>query len=1097
MNVSSLSSDKPKFLHYVRDIWQLQAHALSRSLQQDQVALFSLWKHSMQAKIMEIGKKEPQKASLISRTLIFYQNTTREREALRKLGIEVPNILIRRGLPGGMLGGVEGEAAGLIIGMVKGAVQLLVEGNKKEMQKALQNLFVAAQVQLPNGEWVQGYHEGGRILSKPTRSITNYWIKHYHPLACGAGKFISDQVKYEGDFFNNLFHDLTGEARYFIWNDIRYVGCFERGKRSGHGSLEKYSQEERQFYLYYQGTWREDQVETGVFFSPQGEKIAAVSRGVIQHCDSEAILRRASQDKDPASKPPSLTRQHTIFFDSKIPLEEACPFIAKQLSNPHTEFSLEERASFLTTCIQHGKEHAKKIEGMEAIIVIGSSGGGKSTLVNYLAGCTMELKSPGKFGLPGLEEIVVVRPERAGGALDEMMPINYTGALTNLVPQIKTAPDQLTYCDCPGLFGNHREEINIANAFNIRNTITKAKSIKVIIPISYRKLVADREQGIYEILRICSSLFGHMENLDRYHNSLLLGITQLPPGATLKEVKKWLVKDTPPIMHTLSQGLFIFDPLDRPMKGSWDRATCLSQIQALPQIEHPAAICKTVLAENDEKKLFALCEQMGKEFKRALENKQYTIASSILKHLQSLSLAEYTPLERVLDQSLTHMRHHFQHMIDAFRECCNFEHLFSAENLLQELKAALEIFGELLEQVIDLQWLNTYYEETRARYYERKERESFQEDRLKKAQGHIEELSQLLEEQRQNALEHICVQEERFRQMQSAMEERLQDIQSYCLRMEETLMREKKEQLAKKEEELFYLSHSIHQKKRQMDIAEAKQRLEGTYHQKMEQVETERKTLLEEQTAQNEQREKTIIAERVKLQGQLQSIEAGQAQMVSALPPKQLSLFAFDSDEWRKYFGEVREEPPLPQHIEEILNGPCPFWPEKKVKDTHMLVLIPQYINGKPFHLDVLSKLIENPLKGYRTRYDYYDSVVQSKLGGQSLDTHWVLMTRDVIPDSRNRAWEEQKSLVQRYAEQSNAPYELPKTLEAATAILMEHVKTGARLYSNKPRTYTRCQEGVNENRWPTAVGGFSSGGLLIYYDCYDNVDGVACLRRF
>ncbi len=204
----------------------------------------------------------------------------------------------------------------------------------------------------------------------------------------------------------------------------------------------------------------------------------------------------------------------------------------------------------------------------------------------------------------------------------------------------------------------------------------------------------------------------------------------------------------------------------------------------------------------------------------------------------------------------------------------------------------------------------------------------------------------------------------------------------------------------------------------------------------------------------------------------------------SFLLPYRSSLIAFGKEEWAKYFGDIGVEPPLPKNIDQILNSSCTFWPDKKVKDTHLLVLIPNAVNGRPFHLNSLSELIKNPMTGHKTQYRNYDDYVRKELGEKSFPPHWVLMTRDVIPDSRNKAYEDQKTLVQRHTQQSGIPYELPTALEAATAILMEYVKTGNPLYTDdklgKQWTYTRCIEKVNQNQWPAAIGGFASGGLYV-----------------
>src|ERR1700688_617828 len=81
--------------------------------------------------------------------------------------------------------------------------------------------------------------------------------------------------------------------------------------------------------------------------------------------------------------------------------------------------------------------------------------------------------------------------------------------------------------------------------------------------------------------------------------------------------------------------------------------------------------------------------------------------------------------------------------------------------------------------------------------------------------------------------------------------------------------------------------------------------------------------------------------------------------------------FAFGKEKWAKYFGDIGAEPPLPANIEAILKNPCPFFPEKSVAQTHMLVLIPKTINGKPLTLRSLEELVQEPREGYKTGYRY------------------------------------------------------------------------------------------------------------------------------
>jgi len=192
---------------------------------------------------------------------------------------------------------------------------------------------------------------------------------------------------------------------------------------------------------------------------------------------------------------------------------------------------------------------------------------------------------------------------------------------------------------------------------------------------------------------------------------------------------------------------------------------------------------------------------------------------------------------------------------------------------------------------------------------------------------------------------------------------------------------------------------------------------------------------------------------------------------------EELSQIWFGKAKWEKYFGDVGVEPPLPKDIIEVLKSPCPYWIGKRVEETHMLVLIPQTVNGRPLTLNTLQELIQSPQGGGQaTKYQYYYDVAQKELGDQSVPkSYWALITKDVLPNSRNKTYSEQQALIK-------GPYAVPGALEIATGILMHHVQAGERLYSDSPQTYTRCQEKLS-NGYRVVVGSFGSSGLLVYHD--------------
>jgi hypothetical protein len=223
-----------------------------------------------------------------------------------------------------------------------------------------------------------------------------------------------------------------------------------------------------------------------------------------------------------------------------------------------------------------------------------------------------------------------------------------------------------------------------------------------------------------------------------------------------------------------------------------------------------------------------------------------------------------------------------------------------------------------------------------------------------------------------------------------------------------------------------------------------------------------------------------------------------------------LALKTLGEIEWKHYFGEVEPAPDLPTGVNDILDSACPFWPDRKVRDTHLLVLIPATVDEKPFTLNLLRELIQHPKNGgHKTEYEYYDEDTKAQFGNKSPgQSYWLLMTRDVLPESRNKMYAEQKKLVAAHASRTGLPYELPKALEAVTAILTHYVRNGERLYGDSPWTYTRCQELIlyesegdpdESGKYPAVVGGFESSGLDVsYYDYdYDSVGGVAGCQKF
>ncbi|MGA8163836.1 MAG: hypothetical protein WB791_02285 [Waddliaceae bacterium] len=1057
------------------------------------------------------------------------------------------------------------EAGGMIKIRFKGSEQAVSKQMKLSSVEAKQKVVVRGGTLDYMGDY-----RGEMTTLKLKPSLKSFGRTRYCLVANGQGKFTSSELDYEGGFSNNRFHDLEGKATYFFsrWlAPYRYTGGFQEGLRSGHGVLERYYRDFDMFWVQYRGTWKNDQPETGELFSFEGEIIGRFKEGIKQDLESSkgavflssktsntkpsghASLQISNQEEKEAdeepfvkgkSRPSSagvssvvssegsfsgaafdlycpsapplaseflLPRRLSFAFDPNTSPEIACPLITERLSDPQRELSLDESIELLATCVHYGDEHAKKMEGREAIIVIGSGKAGKSTMINYLSGCTMELKSPKEHGIEGVDkDIVVVKLKEDGGSLDVVMPISHTEKSKGFMPQIESVPDHpFTYCNCPDLLDNRGVEINIASAVNVRNAINRANKVKVVILFNYNSLMADREGSLFDMLNICSNLFGRVEHLKHYAPSILLGITQAPLDRELNFFREWISRGSHPIMHTLSERLFLFDPLERPIKGGWSRRECLSHLANLPPIENPSEVFKTVLNNRDEKKLLSISEQIGENIQVSLREKNYSVAASELRRLQHLRVTKHSIIERLLNNNIGRVSRHFQKIIYDFKEHCHFEHFSLAEILLDELTEALKSFEWALKNTGSLEKsLAVYYRESQDRYERHVEKERIMEEELEKAQGKIEELWRFLEELKQNTLEQMRSRKEKYAELCDKMKEQMYTIRSSYEEVEIELRREMDEQL-KKNTEQFGFADRLRLHKAKVEINQERKSLVAEYREKFKELNREKEALLQELEAHREKSDREMAYQEEKFQKKIQVIEAQRIERTQELQFKLLPQTAFGKAAWEKHFGKVGDEPPLPPNILKILKLPCPFWKGKKIEDTHMLTLIPETVDGVPLTLNTLGELIKRPKGGGNvTEYAYYDDQVKEEFGSQKTpSSHWVLMTADIkdFPAWKNLEGIDalQESMIKRYQNQNKTGliYDVgPSLLDAAVSILMHYVKTGERLFRSD--TLAECKEtvdGMMINKIKTAVGHFTWKGFSIVDVMYDFDDGTSRRR--
>lgn len=212
--------------------------------------------------------------------------------------------------------------------------------------------------------------------------------------------------------------------------------------------------------------------------------------------------------------------------------------------------------------------------------------------------------------------------------------------------------------------------------------------------------------------------------------------------------------------------------------------------------------------------------------------------------------------------------------------------------------------------------------------------------------------------------------------------------------------------------------------------------------------------------------------------------------------------------------------PPLPRHIHQILNSPCPKKVCSKMKPDGTFYMIREKCTLMlvPEELETLNKFErvvkiygekqypenENPLQ-----FRFFWNRARQEHGDIPFEpTHWVLHTDDVLETSRDKSYQEQADLVHSLAQETFVDWEVPNLRDTIATTFLKKIATGESVYqegndqNGNIDTFTRVKEATHDRR--LAAGHFAPAGLSVsyYFDGssfdYHHFDvGVAALRRF
>jgi hypothetical protein len=214
------------------------------------------------------------------------------------------------------------------------------------------------------------------------------------------------------------------------------------------------------------------------------------------------------------------------------------------------------------------------------------------------------------------------------------------------------------------------------------------------------------------------------------------------------------------------------------------------------------------------------------------------------------------------------------------------------------------------------------------------------------------------------------------------------------------------------------------------------------------------------------------------------------------LPRELLGKNFLGAEAWKSQGIDVGVEPSLPSTItDELLNSECPLHPGAKIKDTHILVLVPKTVNGEPYTALKLDELCATRKgSGDKLVYDGADWATAWKgrdwASTAQVQSEWVLIPKsdpDPTKVPADKHFRIKTIAAQRKVhEEHYGDYREVKTLELMTAVLLYDLTNKERLVPD----YLRCEE-PNASGGRVCVGNFDALGLEVNDDGDVNGNGV------
>ena len=327
-------------------------------------------------------------------------------------------------------------------------------------------------------------------------------------------------------------------------------------------------------------------------------------------------------------------------------------------SSDTLNLGIEESIDCIRSIIAVGRSRTLQADDKNILMVVGSTGSGKSTTINWLFGCSMFLNEDGG---------IAVRSEKDRGRKDMVTQIGLDSARSQtLVPVTLFLDDQLTICDAPGFMESRGPEVSIGNAVNTLSIISSSASVKFLILINSHDILSAKGAPAKESFLSLETIFGGKENLNHYMSNIMIGIT-FGNSKDFEKIKLKLLGISKMNQWSFCDNqIYCIDPLER--DGSVSRGDFHQQLVRLPSIPKESLLKlfkESALNANDINMLSRIAKEL---INRSRLNWQTRDIQGISDNFSLLFELDKIGSNRVISGSLTELRLLVLSNIRAFAE---------------------------------------------------------------------------------------------------------------------------------------------------------------------------------------------------------------------------------------------------------------------------------------------------------------------------------------------------------------------------------------------------------------------------------------------